>query len=502
MSQRLRPRGLSALIRLTALEQFQVRYGPVSGSDGPLRLVREVFGAEPDPWQEEALRAYGSGEKRISIRSCHRVGKGALISWIAWHKLLCVFPQKTLATAPTAPQLFDSFFAEFVAWGERLRPVVRSWYEIKSDRVELKRSPKLSFLTLRTARAETPEAMQGLHSPHPTLLVDEASGVPEGVYEAIMGTTAAKHAQLILTSNPTRTSGYFFASHHQAKARWRTIHVSYEMSPRVSADYVEDIAATYGRESNTFRIRCLGEFPTSDLDKIIPYELIASAQKREIVLRPDMAEVWGLDVARFGDDKNALVRRNRLGVLPLIETWQGRDLMSTAGRVKTRYDELPDNRKPDEILIDDIGMGGGVVDRLIEQNLPVRGINVSELPSTNPSYRNLRTELWFLGRDWLATRDKSLPEKCECEECKDRPHNDHAQTLATELGLVGFDYTSSGKIIAEPKSLIKKQGFGSPNVADAFLLTMASEPASLLHGSSGAFSKNWNEPIRRGFSVV
>lgn len=490
--------------QLTALDEFALRYGPRAGPDGPVRLVREVFGATPDPWQEEALHAYGGGTKRISIRSCHRVGKGALASWIAGHQLLCKFPQKTLFTAPTAPQLFDSLYAEFIMWMKRLPETVQSLFEFKADHVELRAAPEESFLTARTARAETPEAMAGLHSLHTSLIIDEASAVPDPVFQSLLGSLAGKHAQMILTSNPTRTSGYFFQTHHKNKARWHTIHVSYEMSPRVDKDFVEDIAETYGRDSNVFRVRCLGEFPTSDLDKIIPWELITAAQKRPIVMRPDLLEIWGLDVARFGDDANALVRRNKLGVLPMLETWSGRDLMQTAGRVKAKWDELPQSKRPEEILIDDIGLGGGVVDRLSEQGLPVRGINVSELAAINDRYRNLRTELWFRGRDWLAGRDRSLPSSCECESCQRNPQKDHAVTLATELALVGFDYTSGGKIIAEPKSDIKKQGFGSPNLADAFLLTLASEPAMLLHGdvTNKNWSSNWNEPLSRGWAVV
>jgi hypothetical protein len=488
----------------TALDEFMARYGLRAGADGPVLMVREIFGAEPDPWQEDALRAYGAGTKRISIRSCHRVGKGALDSWIAWHQLLCKYPQKTLATAPSSPQLFDSFFAEFVTWGMRLKPAVRGLYDIKSDRVELKCAPEASFLTLRTARAETPESMQGLHSPNTMLIVDEASGVPEPVYQSILGSLAGKHAQIVLTSNPVRTSGYFFETHHRNKARWHTIHVSYEMSPRVDRDYVEDIAATYGRDSNVFRIRCLGEFPTSDLDKIIPWELIEAAQKRPVEMRPEYKEVWGVDVARFGDDLTALVRRNKLGVSPLLETWQGRDLMQSAGRIKAIWDELEERRRPDEILIDDIGLGGGVVDRLLEQGLPVRGVNVSELPATNPRYRDLRSELWFKGRDWLASRDKSLPARCICERCQREPTKDHAAALANELALVGFDYTSGGKIIAEPKAAIKRGGHDSPNLADAFLLSLAGEPAMLLHGldAKNAWTSNWNEPVRRKMAVV
>ena len=47
----------------------------------PIAFVREVLGAEPDPWQAEALRALARGHTRISIRSAHGVGKTCFAAW-------------------------------------------------------------------------------------------------------------------------------------------------------------------------------------------------------------------------------------------------------------------------------------------------------------------------------------------------------------------------------------------------------------------------------------
>ena len=86
--------------------------------------------------------------------------------------------------------------------------------------------------------------------------------------------------------------------------------------------------------------------------------------------------VWGLDVARFGTDKTALCKRQG-PIVSEIMAWQGLDLMQTVGRVVAEYEALPPSRQPREILVDSIGVGSGVVDRLNEIGLPVRGINVA-----------------------------------------------------------------------------------------------------------------------------
>jgi hypothetical protein len=209
-----------------------------------------------------------------------------------------------------------------------------------------------------------------------------------------------------------------------------------------------------------------------------------------------MVEIWGLDVARFGDDKNVLTRRTKRTLLPIIDSWGGKDLMQTTGIVVAKYKALPERRRPQEILVDSIGMGGGVVDRLRELGLPARGINVSETESSDPLYRNVRTALYFGAKEWLDGLDVSLPKGGEC--------SDEIEQLISELTSIQYGFTSSGKMMAEPKKDVKKRLRKSPDFADSFVLTFASEPATLLHGTTGnsGWSSSWNQPIERKLTIV
>jgi phage terminase large subunit len=502
--------------------EFLLRYGPSAGEEGPVLFVREVLGVEPDDWQLDALRAYGRGERKISIRSCHGVGKTALLAWLVIYQACTRYPQKTVATAPSKAQLEDALVSEVMTWFAKLPDPVRDWFEDKKNRLELKRSPDASFFSARTAREENPEALQGIHSEHVLLIADEASGVPEKIFEAAVGSMSGHTATTILAGNPVRTSGLFFDSHNRLKASWYTIHVTAVKQPnhdpkihgyhstRAVQSFVDEVRDTYGENSNAFRIRALGEFPLGDLDTVIPMSLIMSAQQRDIFVPKNAREVWGLDVARFGDDDNVLTRRTSRSMKPLIEVWQGRDLMQTAGRVKARWDETTPDLRPEEILIDEIGMGGGVVDRLAELGLPVRGINVSESEGVDPLYRNLRTELWYKGREWLASLGVSLPLECTCKTCKPDPtkpakRDNHARRLEMELAAQRVDYTSTGRLLCYPKSQMKKHLKGqSPNIADSFLLTFAGDFITLSRGSDTSFGggQKWNEPIRLKRAVV
>ena len=459
------------------LEEFVLRY-----RDDPALFVTEVLGATPYPYQAEFLNALATGERKMSVRSGHGTGKSTTASWAMLWFVLLRFPNKVVVTAPTSGQLFDALFAELKRWINELPDQLKVLLTVKADRVELTAASSEAFISARTSRAETPEALAGVHSENVLLVVDEASGVPEKVFEAAAGSMSGHAATTILMSNPTRSSGTFFESQTRMASSWWTRRWSCVDSPLVSEEFVDEMRARYGEESNAFRIRVLGEFPMADDDTIIPFHLADSAIKRDIEVTPDAKPIWGLDVARFGADKTALCKRYG-NVVTEISSWQGLDLMQTVGRVMAEYEGLSPSMRPSEILVDSIGVGGGVVDRLRELGAPVRGINVGEAPAMGNTYMNLRAELWFKTKGWLEDRSCKIP-------------ND--DQLLAELTSIRYAFTPSGKMKAESKDDMRKRGLKSPDLADALCLTMASDAATALSGSMST----WKKEIRRNLRGI
>ena len=459
------------------LEEFAREY-----YHNPVGFVKEILGVEPLPYQAEFLQAIADGERKISVRSGHGTGKSTAASWAMLWFVLLRFPNKVVVTAPTSGQLFDALFAELKRWVNELPDQLKVMLTVKSDRVELSAAASEAFISARTSRAETPEALAGVHSDNVMLVVDEASGVPEQVFEAAAGSMSGHSAVTILLSNPTRSSGTFFESQTRLSGAWWTRRWSCVDSPLVSDDFVDEMRLRYGEESNAFRIRVLGEFPLSDDDTIIPFHLIEAATNRDVVLDETAQTIWGLDVARFGTDKTALAKRQG-NVITEVNGWQGLDLMQTVGRVKAEYDGLPMSIRPKEIMVDVIGMGGGVVDRLRELGLPVRGINVAESPSMGDTYTNLRAELWFKTRGWLEQRGAKIPKN---------------EQLIAELSTIRYSFMSSGKMKAESKDEMRKRGLPSPDFADAVCLTLASDAATALGGRNST----WGKPLRRGLKGI
>ena len=164
--------------------------------------------------------------------------------------------------------------------------------------------------------------------------------------------------------------------------------------------------------------------------------------------------MWGVDVARFGDDRTAIAKRQANRLLEPIKHWSGTDLMVTAGKIKAEYDETKYDMRPSEILIDAIGLGPGVYDRCRELGLPVRAIK---------SERHRRHEKTACA---FAT-------SCGSRGVNGSRSGHVADALIAELTAPTYAFTSTGKMVVESKADMKKRGLRSPDLADAFLLTFA-----------------------------
>lgn len=420
----------------------------------PVLFVREMWpGVELEAFQEEALAALVS-HGRVSIRSGHGVGKTALDAWAVLWFMSTHYPCKVPCTAPTAHQLEDVLMPEIAQWLAKMPDAFKEQFRLKADRLELVAAPKESFAAFRTGSRHNPEALQGFHSDNLFFLLDEASGIDDSVFEVAEGALSTPGAKVLMTSNPTRTQGYFYASHTDTRARWHCLKVSGFDSSRVSRQYCDDMAR-YGEDSNIYRVRVLGEFPLADDNAVIPLEWVEAAVDRDVVSTLGRV-VWGVDVARYGDDRTALAKRQGNTLLEPIKAWANQDTMTTAGKIMLEYEKA--QRKPDDVLVDVIGIGAGVCDRLKEMGLPARGINVAESAAVSRRYMRLRDELWFRGREWFEERACKIPDQSE---------------LIGELSSVVYSVSSAGKIQVQSKEQMRRTQKQSPDLADAFLLTFA-----------------------------
>lgn len=424
-----------------------------------------------EQWQDEFLRPENfftdpnglpTDNPRHSTRAGHGVGKGVVIAILALWFPLCHYDAKCVLTANSQDQLRVNNWAEIRKWSRRLPEALYQQIQIDEETLYVKAQPEMAFVVRRTASKHNPEALQGVHAKHVLYLVDEASGIFDLVFEIAQGSLSTKGAIACLFSNPTRTTGFFAETHKRLRHIWKCRRVSCEDVPRARG-HIQEIIETYGKESNRYRVRVLGEFPTQDDDTVIPLELIEAAKGRNIQANA-VWPVWGLDVARFGDDRTVLTKRQGNVLLEPPIIWKNKTTTQIAGLVSHEYQITLNDFKPEEICIDVIGYGAGVVDILSERGSPfkgrVTGINVAETAATSTLDHRQRDELWWRGREWFEARNCSIPVK-GCED------------LIAELSTPTYTFTSSGQRVVMRKDEMKKDLGFSPDIADSFLLSLA-----------------------------
>jgi hypothetical protein len=217
-------------------------------------------------------------------------------------------------------------------------------------------------------------------------------------------------------------------------------------------------AEDYGEESDFMKVRVRGMFPEADSNQFISTATVRAAMEREPT--PSLRDpiIIGVDVGRSlgGDPSVAYVRRGNdaMSIKPI--SWHFRDLMELAdhvGAVIAKYD-------PDLVVVDETGVGGGLLDRLRQMGFAVRGVNfASTAPSTIEGVvcANMRMYMWYKMAEWLRTSG-SIP-------------ND--PTLMEELTAPETLLNKKNELLLEAKDDIKAKIGRSTDITDALALTFA-----------------------------
>jgi len=432
-----------------------------------------------EPWQVTALKKFSRmwnyrlvRKPRLSIKSGHGVGKTCFLSIIILFVLLTSGDDvKIPVVAAGQDQLRDGLWPELAKWRNHLPEEIRGWVTWQKEKLFITMSPEGAFAVARTASKHKPEALQGIHATTILAVFEEASGVPEETIEASSGALSTEGAAIVAVGNPTRASGYFHRTHThpEMRALYETMTVSSEDVPRARG-HIEDVIANYGKNSNRYRVRVLGEFPLQDDDTVISLADVIAAKGRHVV-RSHVYPIWGVDVARFGDDASTLVRRQGNTLIAVPDVWRNLDGAQVAGRIINEYNKTPNDDKPKRINVDIIGVGTSVYDHLRAAGSPCRnivvGVNVAEAAAIGTEDRNLRSELWFKGRDWFRAKDCCIPH----DLAKDDDERAIIEKLIGELTSVTYDFDENGRRVVERKKDMKKRLGYSPDIADGFLLT-------------------------------
>lgn len=464
--------------RLTALM--------ASVSNDPLMFVHIAFpwgepGTElehhtgPDVWQTKILAELRDGLKtsttaiQEAVASGHGVGKSALVSWICLWALATMPDCMGVVTANTETQLRTKTWAQLSRWARLC--ICSHWFTVTATAIysvdpTRERTWRVDAIPWSEAR---PEATAGLHNQgkRVLLLMDEASAIPDIVWETAEGALTDANTQIIwcVFGNPTRNSGRFRECFGRFRHRWNTHQIDARTAKMANREQAQKWIEDYGDDSDFVRVRVKGVFPRAGSMQFIGSDIVEAAMSpdRDVQATVFDSLILGVDVARFGSDMSCLYfRRGRDGRSIPPQKYRQIDTMALAAQISVAYE----THRPDAIMIDGGGVGGGVVDRCRQMGLPVyevqfgaRATEGRDVGDGTHQFYNFRAMIWHALKIWLE--HGVLPYDPE---------------LLADLTGVEYGYRSlagTDALLLERKADMIKRGLSSPDIGDALALTFS-----------------------------
>jgi hypothetical protein len=467
-------------------QELMARLWAPAIKDNPLAFVMYAFPwgvpgtplenfTGPRKWQREVLTDIAEHIKqnkgkidfdtlREAISSGRGIGKSALVSWLTIWMLSTRIGSTTIISANSEAQLRSVTWAEITKW---LAMSLNShWFEVSATRLmpakwitelverDLKKGTRYWGVEGRLWSAENPDAYAGVHNFDGVMVIfDEASGIDDGIWSVTAGffTENTPNRFWMAFSNPRRNTGYFYETFHSKREFWKTKVVDARTVEGTDKAVYQQIIDEYGADSSQAHVEVYGEFPNAGDDQFISSGVVDDAMKREKYKDLSAPIIIGVDPARFGADATVIAIRQGRDIVR-IDRHRGDDTMTVVGHIIEAIEEF----KPAMVVIDEGGLGAGIVDRLKEQRYKIKGVNFGNKSAQPIMYGNKRAEMWGKMKEWL--KSASIP--------KDR-------FLKTDLISPMMKPDSRGTIFLESKKDMKARGLASPDAADAICVTFA-----------------------------
>jgi hypothetical protein len=482
----------------------------------PVDAVKEWFKVTPDDWQGDLLNAIFTGNvDRVAGKAAHGPGKTAVDAWAGTIFLNGYQNCRVVCTAPTFAQLHDVLFPEFSKWMGKLPKRMQDEWNISGGHIRHKRAPYDWFAVARTSNK--PANLQGFHNSNIFIIADEASAITHPVFEVIEGTLSeageeGKIAKLLMAGNPNFNSGELHDAFYRNRdlyerftitgdpellgrlglkqGEYHSEHGRVYYSKRVKAKYVNTIERKYGRDGAVFDVRVRGIFPRAADDAIIPLEWAERATLREQPACDPNADGVTLvvDVSRGGAAESVIGSFRRgacyhLSPHKTSSTIALANLVHDAGlAIKAAGLRLV------EVIVDEPGVGGGVIDVLRSMNYSVRGYDGGKplVKGVDPE-EDCRMFANRRARDWWNLRRQLEQDKVPL------PDDD---VMIAQLASVKFKYNPQEKIIVENKQDLKDRlgPEASPDRGDVIVMgTAPYYDSGAVHGSIELEDVQWGK---------
>jgi hypothetical protein len=375
-------------------------------------------------------------------------GIGSGKTWVATERAKNELLQGNhlIGVASTFSQLKKVFFAELE---QRLR----------SQKVPYKynRSPSDMYIELPhnkaiihgfSAEGRAIESARGLSVDK--AFYDEATLYDEYVREVISGRLRRGNSkpQEFLSTSPRGKRHWTYKLVHDPYTDF--IHQTIFDNYFLPEEYVNKLVRDY--DGDFARQELYGEFVDGENStSLITLASIRESQKRTAPLLLDSPKIAGFDVARYGNDMSQIVMRQGDHVL----TWREYGSMSLMDLAMQSIDWIVKHR-PDVLVIDGNGVGGGLVD-ILESKIS----DIVKIVDFNGGYKgsdgrflNLRAETWFKMKRWVESTGV-LPD----------------EEIVEQLTDLNYFMDNRNKLCLDSKDILRRRGQPSPDWGDALSMT-------------------------------
>lgn len=421
----------------------------------------------PDEWQIQILKDIGEQLKKgkdlqtaiqEAVASGHGIGKSALISWLIHFAISTHENTRGVVTANTEGQLRTKTWPELSKWHNMFIAKDLFTYTATAIFSSDKDYEKTWRIDAIPWSKNSPESFAGLHNQGNRILVlfDEASAIDDVIWEVTEGALTDANTEIIWCAfgNPTRNSGRFRECFRKYRKFWNTYQIDSRTVKISNKAKIEEWLEAYGEDSDFFKVRVRGVFPSALDLQFISTEIADKAQKQ--VYKPGQFEhlpvIIGVDPAWTGSDSLEIVMRQGYYMKSLASIPKNDDDWRMAQLIAQFEDEY----KADAVFID-MGYGTGIYSIGKQLGRKWRLIEFGG-KSNDPVYLNMRAYMWGQMKEWLR-------------EGGSIPPND--QALYDDIVGPEAIIDKNGRIQLESKKDMKDRGLPSPNKGDALALTFA-----------------------------
>jgi len=132
-------------------------------------------------------------------------------------------------------------------------------------------------------------------------MFDEASAIPDRIFEVAEGGLTDGEPMIFLFGNPTRNTGKFYrATYGLERERWRVRSIDSRECALPNHAQIQEWIDDYGEDSDFVRVRVRGLPPRASELQFIDQERVWAAQKRTVSTLPHEPLITGVDVSGGG----------------------------------------------------------------------------------------------------------------------------------------------------------------------------------------------------------